>query len=295
MSKYPWRHIDMNAENSISKILRLVRKEKNVLDVGCANGYLSEALREQLNCSVTGVEIDSNAAKEARKYCNRVIVGDIENENVIKALVGERFDIIIFGDLLEHLKHPTAALKSVKPLLSNSGYVLASIPNIAHISVALDLLEGKFEYRPLGLLDNTHIRFFTKKSILSMFKEAGYEICVWDRVIIKPEETEFKTSLSNYPNSLLSFFQPGGDSLTYQFIVKAISYSKKKNLDEQISESEKWTLRELRDTVVGYEKKLAKRDRRLAEQERKLGAILNSYSWKITAPLRSLYNILRRK
>ena len=285
----------MNAENSISKILRLVRKEKNVLDVGCANGYLSEALREQLNCSVTGVEIDSNAAKEARKYCNRVIVGDIENENVIKALVGERFDIIIFGDLLEHLKYPTAVLKAVRPLLTDSGYILASIPNIAHISVALDLLEGNFEYRSSGILDDTHIRFFTKKSILSMFKEAGYEICVWDRVIMKPEDTEFKTKLSNYPYSLLSFFQPSGDSLTYQFIVKAISYSKKKNLDEQISESEKWTLRELRDTVVGYEKKLAKRDRRLAEQERKLGAILNSYSWKITAPLRSLYNILRRK
>lgn len=287
MSKYHIQEIDLNSESSHAKLLRLVGKGKKVLEVGCATGYVSKVLKEKLNCYVTGIEIDHEAAKEAEKYCEKVIVGDIEEIDLFKTLGDERFDVITFGDVLEHLKNPERVLAAVRTFLADGGYVLASIPNIAHISVALELLSGRFDYRSLGLLDDTHLRFFTKKSILSLFRNTGYEIVLWDRVIVKPEDTEFQTVLDSYPHSLMSFFESGSEALTYQFIVKAIPYHPNKNFAELQKEWENSVLQEIRD-------KLAEKERELAEKERELESIYNLWSWKITAPLRWLSKLLKR-
>ena len=294
MCKYPWQDIDTNGENAITKLLRLITKGKKVLEVGCASGYVSKFLSDQLNCTVVGVEIDPVAAKEAEKYCQKVIVGDIEKNDFFIHIGAERFDIITFGDVLEHLRNPISVLKAMRPLLSDDGFILASIPNIAHISVALELLEGKFEYRTLGLLDDTHIRFFTKKSILAMFRDAGFEIVQWDRVIIKPENTEFKTNLFSYPQSLLTFLQDGSEALTYQFIIKAIPCCSNGIREEPSGQIEMSALQELRAYIVEISSRLADKERQLIDKENQIQAIYNARSWKITSPLRKLSFLLKK-
>lgn len=289
MSKYHIQEIDLNGESAHAKLLKLVGTDKKVLEMGCVTGYVSKVLKEQLKCMVTGIEIDSEAAKEAEKYCERVIVGDIEEMDFSRVFGNERFDVITFGDVLEHLKNPSKVLSSLRPFLADNGYVLASIPNVAHISVALELLSGRFDYRSLGLLDDTHLRFFTKKNILSLFRKAGYEIVFWDRVIVQPEDTEFQTTLESYPYSLLSFFEAGNESLTYQFIVKAIPYALNMNSEELQSEWENTIPQELRDKLADRERQTRDMKRQMEDKKRQIETIYNSWSWRITAPLRWLY------
>lgn len=296
MCKYPWQDVDLNGENTLAKLLRLVETDKTVLEVGCATGYVSKVMKEQLNCIVTGIEKEPDAAKEAQKYCHKVLIGDVEKIDILKALNDEKFDVIIFGDVLEHLITPKEILIKMKYLLNDNGYILASIPNIAHISVALELLEGKFEYRSLGLLDDTHLRFFSKENIQRLFREAGFKIVYWDRVILKPEETEFKTVVEKYPVSLLSFFEGRSEAQTYQFIVKAIPCQ---NISTEMlqKEAEMTVIEELQNKITQQElllrefkKKVEEKESLLKEKESLLKIMLNSWSWKITAPLRWVHS-----
>jgi len=140
--------VDMEVDSSHTKLLRLVGTEKRVLEVGCSTGYVSKVLKEQLNCLVTGIEVSPDAAKEAEKYCDRVIAGDVEEMDFSIILKDKQFDVITFGGVLERLQNPGKVLAATRPLLAEGGYVLASIPNIAHISVALELLNGRFDYGP---------------------------------------------------------------------------------------------------------------------------------------------------
>lgn len=295
MSKYPWYDIDINSETTPAKLLKLVGTNKKVLECGCASGYVSKVLKERFNCTVTGIEIDPDAAKEAEKYCSRVIVGDLEAMNFSEELGEDKFDVITFGDVLEHLKDPGKVLTALRVFLKDDGYIVASIPNLAHISVVLELLNGNFDYRPLGLLDDTHLRFFTKKSILSLFRNAGYEIVLWDRVILKPEDTEFQTVLDSCPYSLLSFFGSGSELLTYHFVVKAVLYTFNKDLTELQKEWENIVRQELRDRLAEKERQRRELAEKFTEKERQLKAVYSSWSWRITVPLRWLKHKILRK
>src|SRR5262249_29951309 len=152
-----------------------------VLEFGCATGYMSEVLKNRLNCSVTGIELVSEAGSQAKKYCERVIIGDAETLDFNEVLKNEQFDAIIFADVLEHLRDPHTVLQRIRPFLAVGGVIIASIPNIAHGSVRLSLLSGVFRYQSTGLLDNTHLRFFTRESIEDMFQGAGFFITHWLR------------------------------------------------------------------------------------------------------------------
>src|SRR5215218_2291606 len=124
-SKYETR-IDLGDENSShTLIVDLVGDGKHVLDVGCATGNLAEVLSEH-GCKVTGIEIDPEAAQQAEKHCERVIVGDVEDLDLSGKLDDESFDVIVFGDILEHLKDPLRTLKRLKPFLRPEGYAVAS-------------------------------------------------------------------------------------------------------------------------------------------------------------------------
>ena len=205
------------------RILKLVGSNKNILEVGCASGIQSRALKEKLGCTITGVEINADAAEEARKYCDEIIIGDIEklvcDENFLK----RKFDVVMFADVLEHLYDPELVLKKIKPVLSDNGYIVASIPNIVHASVIFEMMRGKFDYREEDLLDDTHIRFFTKKTIFQMFENAGFFISSLDRVIKAPQDTEFHTVLvDDEEKSILEYIQRNNQEYeTYHFIIKA--------------------------------------------------------------------------
>jgi len=156
-----------------AKVIKLIGKDKRVLDVGCTTGYIARELKAH-GCTVVGIEYDSEAAKEASKVCANVYVGDALK--VIDEVSPGDFDYILLADVLEHLVDPKSLLIKSQPLLASNGSIIISVPNIAHWKIRLKLLFGRFEYEKMGILDETHLRFFTLKSILRLVKNAGYDI-----------------------------------------------------------------------------------------------------------------------
>lgn len=217
--------VDLSAKNtSHAQLVMLTGRNKRVLEVGPATGYVTEVLRRR-GCQVTAVENDPAAAEVAEKFCERIIVGDIEEIDFPQTFGEEQFDVVMFGDVLEHLVDPKGALEKVRPLLRAGGCVVASIPNVAHASVRVMLLDGKFVYTEKGLLDHTHLRFFTKSGIETLFEEAGYRIRVWRRTstdtLQDPFAEELSLGESQLPPHLVEALRQDPEALTYQFVVRA--------------------------------------------------------------------------
>ncbi|MGH9196895.1 MAG: class I SAM-dependent methyltransferase, partial [Acidimicrobiia bacterium] len=152
MTKVYTGSIDLADRNSSwTKIVTLIGESKRVLEVGCASGYMSAFLTHSRACKVTGVEVDPDAARSAAPHCHRLIIGDVET-GVLETLA-DRFDVIVFADVLEHLKDPTRVLRASRYLLTEAGYVVISLPNVAHWEVRRQVLFGRFEYTRSGILD----------------------------------------------------------------------------------------------------------------------------------------------
>src|SRR5437764_5759510 len=151
---------------------------------------MSRALRDRRGAAVVGGELNAEAAQLAAPYTERLLVGDAEELDLEAELGGDRFEAIVFADVLEHLRDPAALLRRVRPLVAENGVVIASIPNVAHASVRLALLGGSFRYREEGLLDETHLRFFTREGVQDLFESSGYLITQWHRRRLEVEETE---------------------------------------------------------------------------------------------------------
>jgi 2-polyprenyl-3-methyl-5-hydroxy-6-metoxy-1,4-benzoquinol methylase len=208
-------------DNTHTRVMRLVGRDKRVLELGCATGYMSRALTNEFGCIVTGIEVNPAAADEARTACARVIVGDLDAIDWHDALGTEQFDVIVTADVLEHLRNPAGVLAAVRSYLAPGGHLVASIPNVAHTSVLAELLQGRFTYQPFGLLDDTHIRFFTRDSIYECFEEAGFAVTHLDRLTLEPAETEFRTTLSSFPPEVVDWLGSREEATTYQFILTA--------------------------------------------------------------------------
>jgi SAM-dependent methyltransferase len=148
------------------------RKYKSVLECGCSTGFLSRLIAADGGPVVVGVEAEAEAAAQARQFCRRVVVADLD-EPGWSVQVGGTFDLVTFGDVLEHLADPVRALREASGLLNPGGRVLVSLPNVAHWTVRLKLLLGRFDYQDAGLLDVSHLRFFTIRSARRMLREAG--------------------------------------------------------------------------------------------------------------------------
>ena len=156
------------------KILKYVGENKKILDVGCATGYLAKEFKNN-NCHVVGIELDKEAATVAEQYCDDVLFGDVEQISKLPYPDGF-FDVMVYSDVLEHLKRPDLVLLRFKKYLSKSGSLIVSVPNIAYFAIRLKLLFGIFEYEEKGIFDITHLRFFTLNSIKRMLSGCGYRI-----------------------------------------------------------------------------------------------------------------------
>jgi 2-polyprenyl-3-methyl-5-hydroxy-6-metoxy-1,4-benzoquinol methylase/regulator of replication initiation timing len=210
-----------NLNNSHTLMVELVGGTKRVLDVGCATGYLARALAER-GCTVSGVEFDAEAAEEARPHLERLVIGDLETMDLADAFGDDRFDVIVFGDVLEHLRDPLPVLRRAKALLADRGSVVASIPNIAHGSVRLALLAGRFDYQDLGLLDSTHLRFFTRSSVEDLFREAGMVPIDVRRTTAGFFDTPVPVSEGEFAPEVVDGVRADPESATYQFVLRAV-------------------------------------------------------------------------
>jgi len=162
-----------------------------VLDIGCSSGKLGQELKKNKHCIVYGSEIDEGDYHRAQKVLDKVFLFNIETDILPKTLEGKKFDVIIFADVIEHLVRPVRTLKIAKDLLKPQGRVVFSIPNMAHISVRLQLLSGRFSYNETGLLDKTHLHFYDYSEVQRVMAEAGLQMVVNDSNVL------------NYPPSFL--------------------------------------------------------------------------------------------
>jgi 2-polyprenyl-3-methyl-5-hydroxy-6-metoxy-1,4-benzoquinol methylase len=145
------------------------------LEVGCGAGNFSLRIRDKLGAETWGIENQPDAADLAAQKLHRVMVGGVED--ALPDLPLNYFDCIIFNDVLEHLVDPNSVLMQVQGLLTKTGVVVASIPNIRHWPEFVDYtLRGNWNYVNAGVLDRTHLRFFTKKSIIATIAQCGYEL-----------------------------------------------------------------------------------------------------------------------
>jgi 2-polyprenyl-3-methyl-5-hydroxy-6-metoxy-1,4-benzoquinol methylase len=155
----------------IELIRRYAPRGGTLLDLGAAGGELGAALRDQFPRRI-GFEFELERIGQLRQHFDHAVITDLEK---VKRLP-QRIDAIVLADVLEHLRNPAAILRLVRSSLAEGGLVFLSVPNIANITVRLGLLLGIFEYRDRGILDNTHLRFYTRRTILREVEKAGFEI-----------------------------------------------------------------------------------------------------------------------
>jgi len=157
---------------------KYVGDNHRVLELGCSTGYISRLLKER-GCRVVGVECDRDAARLAANICDEVVVADLNNMAWIKTATAQlqgRFDVVLMGDVLEHLVHPEEVLRGVRQFLLPGGAAIISLPNIVHWTQRLQNSLGRFDYQSTGLLDHTHLRFFTVRSAWALIANSGYRV-----------------------------------------------------------------------------------------------------------------------
>jgi 2-polyprenyl-3-methyl-5-hydroxy-6-metoxy-1,4-benzoquinol methylase len=206
---------------SHSFLVELVGSNKRVLDVGCDTGYLGEVL-SALGNKVWGFEISEETAALARERLIDCAVGDLENTDLAEVFEPHSFDVVIFGDVLEHLRDPLSVLRSSRRLLAPGGSVLISTPNIAHGDVRLALLGGQFRYNKLGILDETHTRFFTFDSLVSFAADAGFVVADLRRTRAELFTTEIGVTESDWDPDLVRRLRADPEATTYQFVARFI-------------------------------------------------------------------------
>jgi 2-polyprenyl-3-methyl-5-hydroxy-6-metoxy-1,4-benzoquinol methylase len=245
--------IDLESTNSsCTLIVELVGHDKRVLDVTTSTEQVAKVLDER-GCKVTRIDVDPETARRVEEYCETVIVGDVESLDLSNELDEEHFDVIVLGGALEHLKDPLQTLRRLKPFLRAAGYVVASVRNIAHGSVRLALIQGKFHHPSLGLVDDMHLRFFTRESAEQLFKDAGFlitELKSTTRAIFDTEKDR-----KQIPDEVLRLVQGDPEASTYQFVLTAHHFGEVGTLAKRV-----WLLSE----------QLAERDRTIYEWNRKI-------------------------
>jgi 2-polyprenyl-3-methyl-5-hydroxy-6-metoxy-1,4-benzoquinol methylase len=214
----------LDRNSSLSLMLQMVGRHKDVLDVGCATGYLAKLISMH-DCSVMGIEVNAEAAEDARAHCSRVFVADLDIASLPAVVEGTTFDVMVFGDVLEHLREPARLLEEARDLIRADGYIVISIPNIAHGAIRLALLDGAFDYAGMGILDETHLKFFTLKTLKELLIQTGYELRRVERTKVPifdhPDGLIPSLSRSNFNEEVVADIESDAEFDTLQFVVQA--------------------------------------------------------------------------
>jgi 2-polyprenyl-3-methyl-5-hydroxy-6-metoxy-1,4-benzoquinol methylase len=181
--EHAYEPYNAHPERGHEKLLAFVGTADRVLDVGCSSGYLARRLIER-GSSVVGIEVDEQAAEEARDVCEQVFVGDVETMEL--PFEDASFDVVLCGDVIEHLRQPDAFLTRIRPLIRPGGRLVLTTPNVANWSIRLALLFGRWRYTRRGILDRTHTHLFTRRTLIETLHETGYRIVEFDFTVPVP-------------------------------------------------------------------------------------------------------------
>lgn len=214
MSKY----IYMNMNGSHGIILSHIKPNSMVLEMGCAEGHMTKYMHENLNCNVHIVEIDDVACRKAARYAHDYYIGDLDRDPWRSYYHGYKYDYILFADVLEHLVNPSEVLEQAVELLKDDGRVIISIPNICHNDILIQMFYNHWNYTGLGLLDNTHLRFWGKDELQTLVNSNGLMIESWSNVVIPMFGTEQRPAFK-VNDDLIKLLRQREDGDVYQWIV----------------------------------------------------------------------------
>ncbi|MFM7849304.1 MAG: class I SAM-dependent methyltransferase [Rubrivivax sp.] len=180
-------------------LLRIIpRTARHLIEIGCSSGALAREFKKlEPSCHYTGVDIDPRYVDLARRHCDTAFAADLE-------VVGEDFwgsyadrDCWIFGDTLEHFKDPWRVLRNIRGVIPANGCIAACIPNAQHWSLVVRLACGDFRYEDQGLLDRTHLRWFTRATLLELFDQCGFTVQTgFPRVFNEAQREDFLPAIA---------------------------------------------------------------------------------------------------
>lgn len=214
--------LDINATDSVGNVLRCIRPHSSIIEFGCSWGKATQYLHQELHCDVSIIEIDEESGKVADQYSFFSMIGpddgNVENFKWHDQLKFIKYDYILFLDILEHLRYPEKVLLKSKDLLQEDGSIFISIPNITHNAIIMKMVQDEFRYSELGLLDKTHIKFFSYNSLMEMILECGLKPVQELHTYNSPENSEFKISYNNFPPEFSKILQERKFGEVYQFV-----------------------------------------------------------------------------
>lgn len=229
-SKY---HYDFDPEaenNTAATIYRLAAAGgARVLDLGSGPGIVAAALQQRAGKEVTCVDVDAEAlAAASQAGVGRVVHADLDGDGWLAEVATARYDVVILADVLEHLYAPGRVLDRILQgaLLADAGFLVVSIPNVAHEAVIASLLTGDFSYTDTGLLDATHIRFFTRDTFRALCERHGFTVARLERTTRTLEQTELAKLSPEVDASLRrSLAESNADHRTYQYVAQVVPLS----------------------------------------------------------------------
>lgn len=213
-------------EQHNSDLLKIIPiTSKKIVEIGCSSGALAREFKKiSSDCYYLGVEIDSIYAEMAKRYCDECLVLDIEAAPKNFWEETKNFDCWIFGDTVEHLKDPWSILKLIRKNIDPKGSIVACIPNAQHWSLQAKLCIGDFRYEPSGLLDKTHLRWFTKQTIIEMFNETGFQVVTYiPRIFNEPKRDRFLPVIAQMASVMgVDSKKVVADSIALQYVIRAL-------------------------------------------------------------------------
>ena len=291
-----------------------ISENQRVLDVGCATGYLGELLKNNFDVNIVGVDYQDFHLDKARKLnvYSDLIKLDLNSFESELDEYTSYFDRIILCDVLEHLVDPMDVLRKLSKFLKVDGKFLIDIPNISHSSIKYNLLMNNFNYTSMGLLDNTHIRFFTLSSIINELSRNSFFIDKIDYIIKGPGQFDYDQNVDyvNYPPQVINYIENDHESAVYQIFIifeksdltlnSLIKHNMtfKENLrvknDKYTPKNSNNPIKTLYESIQDSDRTIKDLKQNINKQNRVINQMRYSRSWKITKPLRSFTFLLKK-
>jgi 2-polyprenyl-3-methyl-5-hydroxy-6-metoxy-1,4-benzoquinol methylase len=289
-------HIEVDERRGTGHALSLdfTGRDRKVLELGCASGHVSTALKARGH-HVTGVEIDPESAERARAIADRVVTADLDRDALPDLIADRDFDVVLMGDVLEHLRDPLTVLQEAASMLQPDGFAVVSLPNVAFVDVRMALLDGDWTYRGDGLLDDTHLRFFTRRSVFELAEKAGLVITELRRVLKDAGASNVALADPVIGTAVREFLLQDPNATTYVFIAKMerpndANVSVARELAASLEHDEAAAYARLRELVSPQARELEA----LQQSREELVALKNTKLFRSAALPRRVYGKIRR-
>lgn len=212
------RTVHADERTSLSVLAEHIQPNSTLLDLGCGSGALGKYLTEKKSCVCDGLTWSEAEAMHARPHYRSVVVDNLETSDLLFRFPGQQYDYIVCADVLEHLSRPERIVDTCRSLLAPGGKLLISVPNAAYSGLIAELMQGEFQYREEGLLDRTHLRFFTRRSLHRFIHENKWQLEHLETIERDLPASEFQSRFDNFPPAVSRYLLNTPDALTYQFI-----------------------------------------------------------------------------